>query len=231
MDGNNKTMHVGKGMIMAAGVVALLVGGGIGYAVGMGKDDDKKQQDNATTATDTAAADLRVLLNNLEQEHVSLASAATRAGFDGDPAFSAAAKSLDDNSNALADAVGSVYGDDARGKFYTIWNSHIGFFVDYTTAAKAGDKAGMDQAVANLNGYVEEVSNFFSTANQNLPKDAVKQLVTEHVMLLKAAVDAHGAGDFAMSYQKEQEAVEQIHAIADAIAGAIVKQKPDSFQN
>jgi hypothetical protein len=167
----------------------------------------------------------------LEQEHVSLAAAATRAGFDGDASFAAAAGSLGKNTQALADAVGSVYGDDAGAQFKKIWESHIGFFVDYTIAAKKGDKAGMQQAVDNLGGYVEEISSFFSKANENLPKETVKMLVGEHVGLLKAAVDAHGAGNHEESYTKEHEAVDQIHGIADAIAGAIVKQSPDKFKN
>jgi hypothetical protein len=181
-------------------------------------------------STDTKAADLRVILNGLEQEHVALASEATRAGFDGSANFAPAAASLDKNSHDLAAAVGSVYGMDAEAKFYEIWNSHIGFFVDYTKAAKAGDKAGMDKAVTNLGGYVDAISDFFSKANPNLPKDAVAALVNEHVGLLKAAVDNYGSGDLAGSYAKEREARTQIGTIANTMAGAIVKQSPQKFQ-
>lgn len=211
--------------------VGLLVGGGFGYASGMNKEDNN-QQKNSTTAlsTDTKPAGLRVMLNNLEAQHVDLASAATRAGFDGDPSFNAAAGALGKNTDELSAAVGSVYGDEAGAKFKEIWASHIGFFVDYTVAAKAGDKAGMDQAVQNLNGYVEAISTFLSSANPNLPKDAVSQLVGEHVGLLKEAVDKHGAGDFAGSYDAQDRARTQITTkIADTLAGAIVKQSPDKF--
>ena len=235
MDGNKA-----KSTAVVVAILALIVGGGVGFLLGNSSGNDTStdtavQQPNATAAPDTAtpAADLRALLNNLETEHVSLAAAATRQGFNSgdleDPQFVAAAGSLDKNSNDLADAVGSVYGDEARARFYEIWASHIGFFVDYTVAAKTGDQAGMDKAVQNLNGYVEAISDFFSKANPNLPKDAVAQLITEHVGLLKATVDNHGAGDFDASYAKEDEARTQITTIADAIAGAIVKQNPDKF--
>lgn len=215
-------------------VVGLALGVGIGYAAN-GNDSSGGNEASSTSSaptTDTGAADLRALLNNLESEHVDLASAATRAGFDGDPAFEATAASLDRNSNELADAVGSVYGEEARERFYEIWASHIGFFVDYTVAAKSGDQAGMDQAVQNLNGYVEAISTFLSEANPNLPKEAVAQLVTEHVGLLKEAVDQHGAGDYAASYDAQDRARKQItNKIADTLAGAIVKQNPDVFAN
>jgi len=211
-------------------VVALVFGMLGGYAIGHSKKEKvNNSQTSAVPTTETKAADLRVLLNGLEQEHVALAADATRAGFDGTASFKPAAGSLDENSHDIANAVGSVYGKEAGDKFYEIWNSHIGFFVDYTVAAKKGDKAGMDKAVQNLNGYVEAISAFFSGANPNLPKDAVAQLITAHVGLLKDAVDTYGAGDIAGSFAKEREARTQIGTIANAISGAIVKQYPSKF--
>jgi hypothetical protein len=222
----NKTMSAAIITLIAG----LVIGGGLGYAKGNSKEESHHESTANVATTDTKSAGLRTLLNNLEAEHVDLAAAATRAGFDGDPGFQAAAGALDENSNELADAVGSVYGEEARDKFYEIWNSHIGFFVDYTVAAKAGDQAGMDKAVQNLNGYVEAISDFLSKANPNLPKDAVAQLVGEHVGLLKEAVDKHGAGDHAGSYDAQRRARTQITTkIADTLAGAIVKQNPEKF--
>lgn len=216
----------GTTSVMAAAVIALLVGVFAGYMFGNKADGPKADNSNSKSAT------LRVALNSLEAQHVDLASAATRAGFDGSPMFQASAGALDVNSRALSDAVGSVYGKEAGDKFYEIWNSHIGFFVDYTVAAKKSDKAGMDKAVENLNGYVEAISTFLSGANPNLPKDAVAMLVSEHVGLLKSAVDKHGAGDYAGSYAAQQQARDQITTkIADTLAGAIVKQKPELFEN
>jgi peptidoglycan hydrolase-like protein with peptidoglycan-binding domain len=198
-----------------------------GMKVGMMKNENTSVSN--VPNPNTKAADLRVLLGALEHEHVALASSATRAGFAGRPDFKAAADSLDANSVALSQAVGSVYGDAAAAKFLAIWRSHIGFFVDYTVAAKNGDKAGMDKAVANLGGYVDAISDFFSQANPNLPREAVHQLVSQHVVLLKGAVDAYAAGDYAGSYKSQHDAYVQIGSIADALAGAIVKQNPDKF--
>lgn len=211
-------------------VVALVIGVGTGFALGNKSGDSQNNATSNVASTDTKAADLRALLNNLEAEHVDLAAAATRAGFDGDPSFQAAAGALGKNTDELSAAVASVYGEEAGAKFKEIWASHIGFFVDYTVAAKAGDQAGMDTAVQNLNGYVEAISAFLSGANPNLPKDAVAQLVSEHVGLLKTAVDKHGAGDFVGSYEAQRQAREQITTkIANTLAGAIVKQKPEIF--
>lgn len=212
-------------------VLGLAVGGGVGYAVaGMNNDSEMKASTASGSSMTEKASDLRATLNNLEAEHVDLASAATRAGFDGDASFPAAAEALGKNTDELTTAIASVYGEEAGAEFKEIWASHIGFFVDYTVAAKGGDQAGMDKAVQNLNGYVEAISTFLSEANPNLPKEAVAQLVTEHVTLLKEAVDKHGAGDFAGSYDAQDRARTQITTqIADTLSGAIVKQYPEKF--
>ncbi len=226
MESQSKTTAVIIALVLGA-----VVGGGVGYAVtDMNANNKSNDSMSATTETSQKASDLRATLNNLESEHVDLAAAATRAGFDGDPSFMAAAGALGKNTDDLSAAIASVYGEDAGKQFKKIWASHIGFFVDYTVAAKGGDKAGMDKAVQNLNGYVEAISTFLSEANPNLPKEAVAQLVTEHVGLLKEAVDKHGAGDFEASYDAQSRARVQITTkIADTLSGAIVKQNPDKF--
>ncbi len=220
-------------MIVATLVAGAAIGGVAGYLISNNKDDSATSTQTAQSMTPdpaTKSAGLRVALNNLEASHVDLAAAATRAGFDGDASFQAAAGALGKNTDELSAAIASVYGEQAGAQFKEIWASHIGFFVDYTVAAKAGDKAGMDKAVQNLNGYVEAISTFLSGANPNLPKDAVAQLVTEHVGLLKEAVDKYGAKDFAGSYDAQARARTQITTkIADTLAGAIVKQSPDKF--
>ncbi|MBC7868680.1 hypothetical protein H7X69_00680 [Candidatus Saccharibacteria bacterium] len=221
--------------IIATFVVASLVGGTAGYAIGVSKNDTESSESSSSVtqvSSASKAADLRAVLNNLETEHVDLASAATRAGFDGSPMFDASAASLDQNSVDLSKAIGSVYGAEAEAKFLEIWRSHIGFFVDYTVAAKAGETAGTDKAVQNLNGYVEAISDFLSKANPDLPKDAVASLITEHVNLLKSVVDKHAAGDYEGSHQSQEDTRTQIQTkIADTLSGAIIKQSPNKFKD
>ncbi len=228
-DSNSK----GTAPVMMVSIITAIVGLALGFGIAkaMVNNDDVNTKTATSSQPDTAtkAADLRVVLNALEREHVDLASAATRNGFDGSADFKASADALDANSVSLAKAVGSVYGAKAETKFLEIWRSHIGFFVDYTVAAKGGDKAGMDKAVTNLGGYADAISDFLSGANPNLPREAVHQLITDHIGLLKTTVDTYGAKDFAGSYAKQHEASEQVGKIADAISGAIVKQSPDKF--
>ncbi|MDQ3018709.1 MAG: hypothetical protein M3Q64_02475 [bacterium] len=224
-----------KRSLLIAAIAVLGFGGiaaGCNNTASTGNDNTVAQTNSSSNSagTSNAESDLRVGLTQLLGQHVDLAAAAARAGFDGRAKdFEASAKSLDNNSVALSKAIGSVYGPQAETQFLAIWRSHIGFVVDYTVAAKSGDKAGQDKAVQNLMGYVEGVSDFLSKANPNLPRETLKSVITEHVLQLKATVDAYGAGDLAKSYAEQEMAYMHMGDVATTLAAAIAKQFPEKF--
>jgi hypothetical protein len=208
-----------RGFIRKTSILAVvaLLGAACATGGGMGSTADK-------------AADLRTGLNGLLQEHVTLAAAATNAALGGRAAeFQAAAGALDQNSQDIAKAIGSVYGQGAQDAFLPLWRKHIGFFVDYTQGVAAKDKAKQDKAVNDLVGYTADFGAFLNSANPNLPKDAVAGLVKTHVLTLKDVVDAQGAGDHATAYAALRKAGAHMQMIGDPLAGAIVKQFPDKF--
>jgi hypothetical protein len=184
----------------------------------------------AIPARAQSAADLRVTFNTTLAEHVWLAAATTEAALGGRGGeFKNAAGALDANSVALSKAIGSVYGAGAETAFLALWRKHIGFFVDYTNGVAKKDKAMQDKAVKDLLGYADDFGAFLSSANPNLPKDVVAGLVRDHVVGLKAVVDAQASQDWATAYGKLREAAAHMQMIADPLAGAISKQFPDKF--
>src|SRR3954447_22175225 len=129
-------------------LVAVLALGGI--AAGCGNDEKATTSNSSSTShtdmdmtadssqaggVDSGAAELRAGLTSLLEEHVYLAGIAVANGVGHglkSKQFTASAGTLDDNSKALAGAIGSVYGDDAGQQFLALWRKHIGFFVNYT---------------------------------------------------------------------------------------------------
>ena len=185
----------------------------------------------AASPSATPAAALRTALNGLFAEHVYLAAAATGAALGGrEPEFKAAAGALDANSVAIAQAVGSVYGKDAEAAFLPLWRRHIGFVVDYTVGAASGDRAKQDKAVGDLVAYTQDFGAFLSSANPNLPKSVVADLVKHHVVTLKEVIDAQAAKDPARAYSAVRTAAGHMSLIADPLAEAIVKQFPDRYR-
>jgi flagellar biosynthesis/type III secretory pathway protein FliH len=175
-------------------------------------------------------ADLRLALNQLLSEHATLAAAATNAALGGrSKEFKAAADALDGNSQDIAKAIGSVYGEAAGEAFLPLWRKHIGFFVDYTTAKAKGSKKGQEKAVNDLVQYAQDFGAFLNSATPSLPKEAVAELVKMHILSLKDVVDAQAKKDQKLAYVKIREAAHHMQMIADPLADAIIKQFPEKF--
>ncbi|MGH7321880.1 MAG: hypothetical protein ACRELA_19950 [Candidatus Rokuibacteriota bacterium] len=177
-----------------------------------------------------AASGLRSTLTMALREHVYLAArAATAALGKRDSEFQAAAGALDANSVDISKAMGSVYGPDAERAFLPLWRKHIGFVVDYTVGVATQDKAKQDKAVADLLQYTEDFGAFLSSANPNLPKAAVAELVKMHVLTLKPVIDAAAAGNAMKVYVELRAAMSHMDMIANPLAEGIVKQFPNRF--
>ncbi|HVM19343.1 MAG TPA: hypothetical protein VM307_05235, partial [Egibacteraceae bacterium] len=167
-------------------------------------------------------------------EHEYLAGFAVYTAVDAggdleDPTFNAAAGALDDNSQALADAIGSVYGDDAREQFLDLWRAHIGFFVDYTLGRATDDRQMVRRASRQLDGYRNDFGALIEGATEGgLPQQAVADALEPHVTTTKDAIDSVVAGD-GEAFTKLREATTHMPGIATALAGAIVDQNPDQF--
>ncbi|RPF26892.1 copper amine oxidase [Georgenia muralis] len=175
--------------------------------------------------TDSEAADLRAGLTALLQEHVYLAgigvATAYTAGADS-PEFEAAAATLDANSVALADAVGSLAGDEQREAFLALWREHIGYFVDYAVAVKGGDDAARDAALASLDGYTGQAGAFFEEVSGGaLPAADVAMSLEMHVTTLTTAIDDLAAGS-PEAYGSLQAAAAHVGEGAAVIAGGLV---------
>ena len=228
---------------LAAGAIALSFAAAACTGAGTSSASPSKAPTTAPSAAASAAAsaspaamtsvsksaDLRVALNLLLMDHVYNASQATGAALRGDDGgFKAAAATLDKNTVALGDAIGSVYGDAAKTTFLELWRKHIGFFVDYTQGAATKDQAKMDKAKADLDGYRKDFDAFLSGANPNLPKGAVAELLIPHVTGIAAFVNAQNAKD-PTQYDKIETAASHSQKISDPLAEAIVKQFPGKF--
>jgi hypothetical protein len=173
---------------------------------------------------------LRNTLNLALREHAVLAAMATGSALGGRSGeFNAAANALDGNSIDIAKAIGSIYGADAEKAFLPLWRKHIGFVVDYTTGLAAKDKAQQDKAVKDLIGYADDFGAFLSSANPNLPKAVVSDLVKGHILTLKDVVDAQAVKEWPKVYSDLRLAAAHMAMIADPLGVAIAKQFPERF--
>jgi hypothetical protein len=175
----------------------------------------------------SAPAETRAVLTDLLQEHVYLAGIAieqaVEAGGDlEDPTVQAAVATLDANSVALSEVVGSVAGPENGEAFLGLWREHIGFFVDYTLGAATGDETMKEQALTDLAGYQQAAGAFFEeiTAGE-LPADALVANLDMHISTLAAAIDSLVAGDGRV-FDLLRDAAQHMPSSALALSTAVV---------
>jgi hypothetical protein len=223
-----------KDVKKSAAVLAILAVAALAIVAGaFGRDASKHHamphgmQMSMQTATGSKAEKLRVGLNRLLGEHALLATQATDAGYSGSKSFPALAKQLDRNSVAISKAIASVYGTAAGKQFLNgknLWRAHIKYFVDYTVAKAKHDKAGQKKAVSNLMAYIQTQAAFFAKAT-GLPKQALVNDLTAHVLQLKGQLDSYAARNYADAAQLQHAAYVHMGMTADTLASAIAKQK------
>ncbi|MCI3923349.1 copper amine oxidase N-terminal domain-containing protein [Paenibacillus sp. TRM 82003] len=143
--------------------------------------------------------------------------------------FEAAAGALAGNTADLSASIALVYGDEAGEAFRSMWEAHIGFFVDYVVATAGDDEAGRAAALAEVDEYRADFSAFLAGANPNLEASALSGGLQMHVNQLVDAFDGYVEGDYETAYEALREAYSHMFMTADALSGAIAMQYPDRF--
>ena len=150
-------------------------------------------KDKSLTGTvDGQASALRAGLTGLLIQHVAQTGEVVQsvvATSLTSPQATGAIAALDQNTQDLGKAIGSIYGNDAQTAFLKMWRDHIGFFVDYTKGLAAGDQAAVKAAQAKLATYQQQFGSFLGTAT-GLPADAVSADLQGHVQTLESAIQA-----------------------------------------
>ena len=180
----------------------------------------------ATDATATQAAELRAGLDTLFREHVNLTGFAVQTAVGtgiGSVNTSQALKALDDNTVALGDAVGSVYGAAAKTAFVAMWRAHIGFFVEYTKGLATNNSKMVSDAQSKLANYKRDFSKFLGGATQ-IPPAAIATELQGHIQTLEAAIQAIVTKSPSAAAKLEMAAT-HMDGTADALAGGIAKEK------
>ncbi|MDU0204839.1 copper amine oxidase N-terminal domain-containing protein [Paenibacillus sp. MAH-36] len=179
-----------------------------------------------------ASVDLRSALDGLLSEHGSLAVLAMQKGINGAPDFDAAAGALMANSDDLSAAITSVYGADAGKAFKGLWNTHIGFFVDYVKATAAKDEAKRKEALDKLNQYGTDFGAFLESANPNNFKTTdIAAALKPHVAQLIRAFDSYVGKNYTQAYASTREASAHMSHTGDYLATGIVAQFQEKYHD
>jgi hypothetical protein len=173
------------------------------------------------------APKLQATLRALWHGHIEKTRAYAYAVKGGDAARNeAAAKAVVANARQLADAVAGFYGAPAGERMLALLAGHWGAVKAMTDAELAGDRAGVNNAMATLTRNAGEIAVFLSGANPYLPQDAVRGLLLAHGAHHAAQIGEVMRGDRNAEARTWAAMQQHMDTIADAMAGALAKQFP-----
>ncbi|WP_394121277.1 hypothetical protein [Planococcus donghaensis] len=182
--------------------------------------------------TETTGVELRATLDSLLSEHYALAVDSMMKIYDGDEAAEASIAALNANAADMEPVIASVYGEEGGAAFVEIFDKHNMGTDDYAAAVKAGDEAMQEEALTEIQSFVDDMGAFLGTATEgNLPEDGATAALREHEDFVQETFDLYVEGDYEAAYTSYLEGFTQIFGAGSAISGAISTQFPDQFSD
>lgn len=135
------------------------------------------------------------------------------------------------NQADIGNAIKPYYGDEAGDKLTTLLKEHITTAAEVVAAAKANDKAKLDDANKRWFANANQIADFLSGANpKNWPAAEMSSMMRDHLNLTTAEVVARLKGDWAADIAAYDKVHEQILHMADMLSNGIVKQHSAKFK-
>ena len=106
------------------------------------------------------------------------------------------------NQTDIGNAIKPYYGNDAGDKLTALLKDHITIAAEVVTAAKANDKAKLDEASKRWYANADEIAAFLSGANKNWPADEMKKMMHEHLDLTTKEASTYLTKDWKGSIAK-----------------------------
>ncbi|MCY1446960.1 hypothetical protein D9M71_635560 [compost metagenome] len=163
-------------------------------------------------------------------EHIFWARSYAVANQDGQKKQAeAAATAVVSNAKAIANSIAPLYGQPAADQLLELLAGHWSAVKHYSDASVAKDDAGKKAAVSDLTRNAKGIAKFLSSANPNLPEDALVNILSAHGGHHVAQVDQLSKGDFAGEANTWEAMRKHMLVLADTLTAALVKQFPDKF--
>lgn len=179
--------------------------------------------------TMSQSATLNQAMRKLWSDHVFWTRLYIISAVNGSPDTQAVATRLLKNQEDIGNAIVPYYGAAAGQKLTDLLRQHILIAVDLVAAAKANDQAKLADADRRWHDNAADLATFLSGANPNWPRQAVLDMLNNHLALTtKEAVDRlHG--DYGDDVTNFDNIYNQAMMMADTLSNGIVSQFPQRF--
>jgi hypothetical protein len=128
------------------------------------------------------------------------------------------------NQDDIGNAIKPYYGPAAGQKLAALLRDHILIAVDVVRAAVAGDQSMVQAQQQRWSQNGRDIAEFLSSANPNLPKGLLEQMLQKHLDLTTKEVVARLHRDWASDIAAYDEGHDHMLMFSDALADGITKQ-------
>jgi hypothetical protein len=216
----------------AAVAGAILLSGAIGV-VAASSAPPSSHADHAATAGRSSREAFHDDMRKLWEDHVTwtrlyIVSAATLPG--DLPDIGPTADRLFANQADIGNAIARFYGQAAGDQLTDLLTDHIALAAEAIAKAKAGDDAGLQDALDRWYANADEIAEFLSNANpRNWPLAEMRAHMREHLDLTLSEAVARLHGDYAADIAAYDQVHTQILEMADVLSDGIIAQFPAEF--
>ena len=198
------------------------------YVPGMTRKISAKPVTSAPDSTKQAG--LHDAMRKLWEDHITWTRVFIISAAGDLPDKATATDRLLQNQVDIGNAIKPYYGDAAGEKLTTLLKEHITTAAEVVAAAKANDKAKLDDANKRWFANADQIADFLSGANlKNWPQAEMRSMMHDHLNLTTQEAVARLHGDWAGDIAAYDKVHEQILHMADGLSQGIVKQFPNKF--
>ena len=178
----------------------------------------------------TAGINLRMAMRDLWDAHTTwtrmyIVSAVAKL-----PDASTAAARLMQNQEDIGNAIKPFYGDAAGAQLTGLLKNHISTAAAVVAAAMGTDTVRLKAAQAQWTANADSIADFLSSANPNWPKQALVDMLHEHLRVTTEEAVARIKKDWPGDVKASDAIHKQATMMADALSSGIIKQFPDKFK-
>jgi hypothetical protein len=173
-------------------------------------------------------------MRKLWEDHITwtrlfIVSAATLP--DNLPDTGPTAERLFANQDDIGDALRPFYGDEVGDAVTALLHEHIQTAADIIAAAKAGDSAARDEAIAKWYANANEIADALNAINpKHWPQNEMRAMMKAHLDRTLDEAVARLDGRYADDIAAYEEIHKDILAMADMLSDGIIAQFPDAFR-
>lgn len=188
------------------------------------------QTASTMSATSNKQAALHDAMRKLWEDHIIWTRVFIISAAADLPDKAAATDRLLQNQVDIGNAIKPYCGDAAGDKLATLLKEHITTAAEVVAAAKANDKAKLDDANRRWYANADQIADFLSAANpKNWPLAEMRKMMREHLDLITVEVVARLKDDWAADIAAYDKVHEQILHRADMLSAGIINQFPNKF--